>query len=178
MAKSSAKYFEVRWRIQGSDEAWSAPQRVDPASEIVVENLDRTKTYEFEARAVSACGAKSVWAPSTDHTVPGAADGTLTLAEIRGEVDAAKASSAAALEQLDAIDDDGLLTPAEKPTVIRDVAVIENEKPGLVAQATAYGLTTELEQFQQAYDDLMAHLATLTSPVPWNNLSGNTTLTQ
>lgn len=42
MAVSAAEYYEVRWRVKGSDEAWSTPQRVSPMDEIVVTNLDRT----------------------------------------------------------------------------------------------------------------------------------------
>ena len=43
MAKSSAVAYEVRWRLHGSTEAWSSPQRVKVSDEIVVAGLERTK---------------------------------------------------------------------------------------------------------------------------------------
>lgn len=42
MATSVAEYIEVRWRVTGSNEAWSAPVRAAPLSEIRVAELDRT----------------------------------------------------------------------------------------------------------------------------------------
>ena len=60
MAVSAAEYYEVRWRVKGNDEAWSSPRRVSPVSEVVIEELDRNTQYEFEVRAVSNCGAKSI----------------------------------------------------------------------------------------------------------------------
>lgn len=69
MSASATDHLEVRWRQQGVDEAWSAPVSVPATDEVVVENLDRTRVYEFEVRAVSNCGAKSIWVPS-DYTVP------------------------------------------------------------------------------------------------------------
>jgi hypothetical protein len=176
MAKSAAAYYEVRWRIQGSDEAWSAPQRVNPASEVVVEGLDRTKAYEFEARAVSNCGAKSDWAPSADHTVPSAPAGTLTLSDLKAEADQASSDAAAANAQLADIASDNLLTPGEKPLVIRDYNVITTEQAGIDAQASAYGITTEKTAYDGKVSALTSYLGGLTSPTAWNNLSGNTTI--
>src|SRR5690625_1413914 len=70
MSKASATdYLEVRWRAQNSDEPWSAPHAVEPAKEIVIEGLDRSGNLEFQVRAVSHCGAKSIWV-SNDYSVP------------------------------------------------------------------------------------------------------------
>lgn len=71
MSYSAAAFYEVRWRVKNADEKWSSPRRCNPVGEIVVEELDRNKQYEFEVRAVSECGAKSDWVGS-DYTVPGA----------------------------------------------------------------------------------------------------------
>lgn len=68
MAKSAAVKIEVRWRESGTEQ-WSDIKSCAPAGQIVVEGLDRTKTYDFEWRGVSACGARSDWG-STTHTVP------------------------------------------------------------------------------------------------------------
>lgn len=175
MAKSSAEYYEVRWRVSGSDEAWSAPQRVAPAHEIVVEDLDRTKTYEFEVRAISACGAKSDWVSGT-HTVPDVPAGNLRLDEIKTEVDNAAADALAANQELANIASDNILSQGEKPVVIRDTNVITTEQAGIDAQATAFGVTTEKTAYDSAVTALTTYLATLTTPVLWSDLSGDTTI--
>lgn len=70
MAASVAAFYQVRWRVQG-DEEWSPPVDSPVVAEINVAGLDRAKVYEFQARAVSSCGARSVWVGS-DYTVPDA----------------------------------------------------------------------------------------------------------
>jgi hypothetical protein len=175
VAKSSAEYYEVRWRVSGSNEAWSAPQRVAPAHEIVVEDLDRTKTYEFEVRAVSACGAKSDWVSGT-HTVPDVAPGTLTLTDIKTEADNAAADALAANMELANIASDNILSQGEKPVVIRDTNVITTEQAGIDTQATAFGVTTQKTAYDTAVTALTDYLATLTTPVLWSDLTGDTTI--
>ena len=269
MAVSAAAYYEVRWRVKGNDEAWSAPRRVSPVSEVVIEELDRNTQYEFEVRAVSNCGAKSIWVPS-DYTVPGAvpptsidtltaqsladgvhlgwtsiatpaagiessiersANGTTGWAErarVRSTAytdpetsgatyyyrvryvnfagqfgayspvassngvnvgsigtNAANALADAAAAQADAnaanaaladIASDNLLTAGEKPVVIRDYNVITTEQTGIDAQATAYGITTTKTAYDTAVSALTTYLGTLTAPVLWSNLTGNTTI--
>ncbi|HET6805332.1 MAG TPA: hypothetical protein VFH59_07835 [Frateuria sp.] len=70
MAKSVATQIEVRWREQGT-EAWSDSRLFPAMREILVDGLDREKTYEFEWRGISECGAKSDWG-STLHQVAAA----------------------------------------------------------------------------------------------------------
>lgn len=62
MAVSAAKYFEVRWRVQGSGENWTPPRQTSPVSALSIAELEPSKTYEIEVRAVSDCGAASLWA--------------------------------------------------------------------------------------------------------------------
>lgn len=175
MAYSAPLYMEVRWRLHGSDEAWSEPRRVNPVREVVVEELDRTKQYDFEARNVSACGAKSDWVPST-HTVPDVPAGNLTLADIKTEADNAAADALAANAELANIASDNVLSQGEKPVVIRDTNVITTEQAGIDAQATAFGITTEKTAYDAAVTALTTYLAALTTPVLWSNLTGDTTI--
>jgi len=269
MAVSAAEYYEVRWRVKGNDEAWSSPRRVSPVSEVVIEELDRNTQYEFEVRAVSNCGAKSIWVPS-DYTVPGAvpptsvdtltaqpladgvhlgwtsiatpaagiessiersADGSTGWAErarVRSTAytdpetsgatyyyrvryvnfagqfgayspivssngvnvgsiatNASNALADAAAAQADAnaanaaladIASDGILSPVEKPVVIRDYNVITTEQPGIDTQATAYAITTQKTAYDNAASALTSYLGTLTAPVLWSDLTGNTTI--
>ena len=71
---------------------------------------------------------------------------------------------------------DALLTPGEKPAVILERDVIVAEKTGIETQATTYGINTEKTAYTNAVNALTAYLATLTTPVLWSNLGGNTTI--
>lgn len=71
---------------------------------------------------------------------------------------------------------DGVLTPVEKPNLILQNTVLTTEQAGIDAQATAYGITTEKTAYDAAVAALAAHMATLTTPVAWNDLAGNTTV--
>ncbi|MGN6234988.1 hypothetical protein [Dyella sp.] len=174
MAKSAAVKIEVRWRETGTEQ-WSDIQSCNPAAQIVVEGLDRTKTYDFEWRGVSACGARSAWG-STSHSILDAPPGTLRLDDIKTEVDNAAADALAANQELANIASDNVLSQGEKPLVIRDTNVITTEQAGIDAQATAYGITTEKTTYDSAVTALTTYLATLTTPTLWSDLSGDTTV--
>lgn len=178
MAVSSAEYFEARWRVQGSGEAWSSPRRVSPVGEIVVQELERDKTYEFQVRSVSNCGAKSIWV-SGAHSVPSVASGTLTLDDLLLNANNAAAQAQIASDALAKIASDRILSANEKPIVIRDYNVIIAEQPGIDAQAVSFLGAASVEQvaYDDAITDLTNHLATLLTPTKWNNTSGDTNLT-
>ena len=71
---------------------------------------------------------------------------------------------------------DSLLTPDEKPRIIQDRDDITAAQAGINAEATNYGITTEKTTYDNAVAALTSYLATLTTPVLWNNLTGNTTI--
>ena len=71
---------------------------------------------------------------------------------------------------------DNTLSIAEKPALILQVATILNEQTAQDIRAAAFGLTTQQVTFDAAVTAMNAHLATLTSPVAWNNLSNTTNL--
>lgn len=81
-----------------------------------------------------------------------------------------------ALGQLADIASDNLLTPDEKPRVMLDRDVLIAEQSGIDSQATTFGITTEKAAYDTALSSLTAYLATLSSPVAWNDLAGNTTI--
>lgn len=104
-------------------------------------------------------------------------------ASAKALADTAQAAAAAAQTAADAanadlaeIASDSLLTPDEKPRVIRDRDQITNEQAGIDAQATTYGVTTEKTTYDTAVSALTTYLATLTTPVLWTSLAGNTTI--
>lgn len=90
--------------------------------------------------------------------------------------DNAQAAANAANAALADIASDSVLTPGEKPLVIRENNVILTEQAGIQAQGSAYGITTELTNYNNAVSALTSYLNTLTTPYSWTNLTGNTTI--
>jgi hypothetical protein len=88
----------------------------------------------------------------------------------------AATNATTALAALTDIASDSLLTPGEKPSIIAQRDVIVAEQAGIDTQATAYGITTEKTTYDTAISALTTYLATLTSPVLWSTLTGNTTI--
>lgn len=74
------------------------------------------------------------------------------------------------------LNDDNTLTPAKKPMWIFMYSCLTSEQSSLDSQATTYGITTEKTNYDNAISALTTYLGTLTTPVAWNNLSGNTTI--
>jgi len=98
------------------------------------------------------------------------------IAAAQAAAAAAQADADTALTTLTNIASDSLLTPDEKPSIIRDRDAITAEQSGIYAQATAFLITTEKTTYDTAVSALTTYLATLTSPVLWSNLTGNTTI--
>lgn len=88
----------------------------------------------------------------------------------------AQTDATSALNSLVDISSDSLLTPGEKPTVIKDRDAITAEQAGIDAKATSYGITTEKTTYDSAVTALTTYLATLTAAVLWSSLTGNTTI--
>lgn len=88
----------------------------------------------------------------------------------------AQTDATSALNQLSNYSNDNKLSTAEKPTVIRDYTDITAEQSGLDAKATAFGITTEKTAYDAAVSALSTYLATLTTPVMWNNKTDYTTM--
>lgn len=88
----------------------------------------------------------------------------------------AQAAADSALAALTDIASDNILSPVEKPQVILERDVITAEQSGIETVATTFGITTEKTAYSNAISALTTYLATLTSPVAWNVLTGNTTI--
>jgi hypothetical protein len=110
-----------------------------------------------------------------------AAAASSAAAAARSDADAAASAAAAAQSDADAAlgcladwASDNILSPVEKPEVILQYDTIVSEQSGIRSQADAYGVS------RTAYDNAVSALTTylngLTTPVAWNNLSGNTTI--
>jgi len=91
----------------------------------------------------------------------------------------AQASATDANNLLADISSDSVLTPGEKPAAIQARDVIVAEQAGIDAQATAYvstAVTAAKATYDTAVTALTTYLATLTAPVLWTTLTGNTTI--
>lgn len=171
-ATPDATYYEVDWQKDNGD--WRSMGRQYGLSADISHVIPGA--YVARVRAVNGSGIGSVPTVSSTYTVT---DQTLTpgfVADLTAEASAALAAAQAALAGLTTISNDGVLTPSEKPKLIEDVTTILAEQAGIDAQATAYLLTTEQATYDSAITALTAYLATLTSPVKWDNVSGNTNL--
>jgi hypothetical protein len=72
--------------------------------------------------------------------------------------------------------DDSTIKKTEKKSVVPFIQGLLNEQASLDAQATAQGITTEKTAYDGSISTLTAYLATLTTPVAWNNFTGKTTV--
>lgn len=88
----------------------------------------------------------------------------------------ANTNATSALNKITDMASDNILSPVEKPSIITEYNVIIAEQAGIDSQATAYGITTEKTTYDTAVSALTTYLGTLTSPVAWNTLTGDTTI--
>lgn len=73
---TSATNVEVRYRATDSSGAWSTPQSFPVAATITIAGLQRGKSYDFQARSVSNCGARSAWVAVSKVIADAAAGGS------------------------------------------------------------------------------------------------------
>lgn len=87
----------------------------------------------------------------------------------------AAGNASAALSTLATMRSNGYLDAAEKPALIREWLAIAGERPGIVAQANALGITAERDAYTSAHDALNTYLSGL-SPA-YNNTATDTPIT-
>jgi len=143
--------------------AWCPWIFIDGTSGLGVGRVAQFSIYRHEQGA-------TVGAPTGTYV------GETLAQEVEGNAATALADSAAALAALTTISSDDVLSAVEKPTVVLDYTVILAEQSGIDGQATAYGITTEKTAYDNAVSALTTYLATLTTPVLWSNLAGETTI--
>lgn len=127
------------------------------------------KTIHFKLTSFNVWGgAEESLADVVDYTY------TITGAQVYGK------AGALALAGIDAAADDNILTAGEKPPRVLDYDTILAEQGGIDAQASATGFATPCASAKAAYDAavaaLTAYLATLTTPVVWYAMTGDTTI--
>ena len=103
-----------------------------------------------------------------------------TTAQVNAASDAAadaQADADAANALIGDMSSDNILSPVEKPALIKEVTEIENEKPGIYGATLSGRNPTQKTAYGDAYTALVTtYLPTLTAPVAWDNTAGNTTI--
>lgn len=122
----------------------------------------------YRNQHVHADGDIAADIPASSVLVGGVAVDTL-IAQAQADADTA-------LADLADIASDSLLTPDEKPRQIERRDTIVNEQGGIDAAATTLSITTEKTTYDNAVTALINYLATLTTPVLWSNLAGDTAI--
>lgn len=171
-AVNGAIAYEVEWRKDNGN--WHALGRHYEQNAQISYAI--AGSYIARVRAIDASGDMSVPTTSAAFVVVDQTTNPGFITDLAGDVAAAKTEADAANTQLAAIASDSILSPGEKPVVIREYDVITTEQAGIDAQAVAYGITTAKSDYDNAISTLAAYLAGLDSPVSWDNKSGNTTI--
>lgn len=153
--------------------------------------IDSTgRQYRFEGTALLFDGdpilfngdpiTVSGWIDVQDQAIPAAqaaaAAAQTTATTAVGAAATAQSAADAANAKIADIASDSILSPGEKPSIKLEYDTLIAEQTALDAQATSFGITTEKTAYDNAITALTAYLATLTTPVAWNNYSGNTAI--
>ena len=94
---------------------------------------------------------------------------------VAAERAARQAALAAAQGRINDILSDSIISPVEKPQLIIDYQALINELPGIVVEAQASEVDST--PYQAAIGALIAYMATLTTPVRWDDTSDITYIT-
>lgn len=139
--------------------------------------LDNVLPGDYVA-SVAAANTQTISAPtlSDTYTLDDSALTPTIIDDLQDAVTAAQADATAALADIANFSQDGVLTPVEKKSLIRDYNVITTEQAGIDAQALAFGTTTQVAAYDGKVSALTTYLGTLNSPTDWNDLSGDTTI--
>lgn len=100
---------------------------------------------------------------------------SVAAAAAQGTANTAATNAGSALSTLETMRSNGYLDASEKPEVIKKWQAIADERPGIYAQGTGYGLTALRDAYQAAYSALGTYLGGL-SPA-WNDTSTDTPIT-
>lgn len=81
-----------------------------------------------------------------------------------------------AMDEIEGISSDSILSRSEKPRVISQYNTLIAERDDILDRADAYDIITEKLAYQLALTELTGYLATLTTPKAWNDLTGQTNI--
>lgn len=130
--------------------------------------------FQFDSSVVIGSISGSQMQSDISDASSAAAQAASDAAAASSAAAAARASADAALGSLTEWTSDNILSPVEKPGVILQYDTIIGEQSGIQSQADAYGVSRT--GYDNAVSALTTYLNGLTTPVAWNDLSGNTTI--
>jgi hypothetical protein len=165
----------IEYSSVGATGPWTVLGQAGPTDTRFHHAFTSGATYWYRARSRGAQVAAG-WSAYTAVVTGTGYNATAQDAASLAAANAAQTDATTALNSIVNFSDDNLLTPNEKPPVIRDRDQIVAEQTGIDAQATAFAITTEKTAYDSAVTSMTSYLATLTSPVLWSNLAGNTTI--
>lgn len=148
--------------IAGLDPEDVTQRLIDLQLEIEQERLDR-----FNADAQEAI----------DRAAGIAAEALERQQQINTERSEREAAVAAERIRIDAIDDDEIISPVEKPQLRIDYSALLDERAGINTEADLSEVVDEKDAYNEALDRLITYMGTLVYPTRWDDTSGNTNLT-
>lgn len=172
-AETAAKWFSVTPSVRGVlgvGATVEAAPKVIASDEDLIElqrQIDEANRLRFEGDAKEA----------QDRANQIAAEAQQRQTEIDAERAARDIAVAAERARIDAIDDDEIISPVEKPQLRIDFAALMDEREGINAEADLSEVVDEKATYNEALDRLAAYMDTLTTPTRWDDTSGITYLT-
>lgn len=172
-ADSVAKWFSVTPSVRGvlgvGATVESAPKSIVSDEDLIElqRQIDEANRLRFEGDAKEAEDRAKEIAEKADELDK----------KLKEERDAREAAVAEERKRIDAIDDDEIISPVEKPQLRIDFAAVMGERDGINAQADLSEVVDEKTAYNDALDALAEHMETLTLPTRWDDPSGITYLT-
>lgn len=166
---ASGGCVQVQSQLAGASTWTNAGQITPDLNSCYIGAVVAGQTYNVRIAAVRGNGAMSAWTEADGHKVA-------TIRSVLSAADVFLTDTTSLEAALNNISSDNVLSAGEKSSVITDVANINNEQDGIDALADFYGITTEKTAYDTAVSNLTSYLATLTSPVAWNDTTGSTTV--
>ena len=174
--KSLTAYPDYRLSLSGGNVTFSqpvAPTNADCQRLVRRDLIANDLWLETDAGNKLRRWDGSAWVDASDADI---AVAIATANSAAAEAANAQADATASLSMLSDIGADGKLTPTEKQDAVREFADLTNEKAGIEAQATAFGITTEKTNYTNSYNALSAYLGGL-SP-NWNDTGTTTSISR
>lgn len=167
------------WQYDDNNTGW-VNFTLEPDRHFIIGEIETGGPDAGNPGAPPGVVAATMWeAASSPNTIAGLADvgyqakTIATAAQTAASTAAGDASSA--LSTLATMRSNGYLDAAEKPAVIQKWQALSNELTGNVAQANAFGITSERDAYVTAINALASYLTSL-SP-SWDNTTTDTPIT-
>jgi hypothetical protein len=169
-----ARHFEGQWQYDDNSAGTWTTFTPTPGVHYVIGTLESGGPDSGNPGSAPGLIDASLWAagetPNAIVATAGAAYAAAAAAQ--GTANTAASNASNALTTLATMRSNGYLDAAEKPAVIKEWVTVANERPGIYANGTAYGLDGLRDTYQAAYANLASYLGGL-SPA-WDDTTTDT----